>query len=245
MTPRAGGSLDLVEVRLNRLAERRAGCDGNGQSGSVTGGRDVGDAGRDIGLYLVVEASEGAVARLEAVLAAVPAAAVCIAPGKDRAAPAKLVAAAQSAGAAALVDGDARLSVALGSDGVHLPWSEDVLEAYAAARAIVGAQGNVGGMAGGSRHDAMSLGEAGADYVGFGGPDPEARAELVAWWAELFEVPCVAFDVTSASEAESLARSGADFIGVSLPPGETVEAAVARIRQMSDAIRRAAAGGAP
>ena len=50
------------------------------------------------------------------------------------------------------------------------------------------------------RHDAMLAAEAGADYVMFGEPDPhgrrpsfEAISERVAWWAEVFEAPCVGF----------------------------------------------------
>ena len=46
----------------------------------------------------------------------------------------------------------------------------------------------------------MLAAEAGADYVMFGEPDAaghrpsfEAIAERVAWWAEVFEPPCVGF----------------------------------------------------
>ncbi len=49
----------------------------------------------------------------------------------------------------------------------------------------------------------MTAGEDGADYVGFGIPAfvkdretaIERQIELIAWWSEIFEVPCVAFDV--------------------------------------------------
>ena len=51
-----------------------------------------------------------------------------------------------------------------------------------------------------TRHDAMVAAEAGADYVMFGEPDTsgerpsfEAIAQRVAWWAEVFEIPCVAY----------------------------------------------------
>ena len=67
---------------------------------------------------------------------------------------------------------------------------------------------------GASRHDAMELGEAGADYVAFGiPPDVEDRAvaverrlDLIAWWSEVFELPCVAFDVADAEEARTSRR---------------------------------------
>ncbi len=74
----------------------------------------------------------------------------------------------------------------------------------------------VGGLA--TRHDSMAAGEAGADYVLFGEPDakgqrpsPEAVAERLEWWDELFEPPCVGF-ATSREEAEAFATAGADFV---------------------------------
>ena len=66
----------------------------------------------------------------------------------------------------------------------------------------------------------MIAGEAGADYVMFGEPDASGRrpsfdavAERVAWWAELFEIPCVGF-ATSLDEVRPLASAGADFVAV-------------------------------
>ena len=41
----------------------------------------------------------------------------------------------------------------------------------------------------------------------------EAIAERVAWWAEIFEPPCVGYAATLA-EVEMLARAGADFVAV-------------------------------
>jgi len=71
-----------------------------------------------------------------------------------------------------------------------------------------------------TRHDAMVAGEAGADYVMFGEPDPDQRrpslasiVERIGWWAELFEVPCVGF-AGSADEVAPLAAAGADFVAL-------------------------------
>ena len=69
-----------------------------------------------------------------------------------------------------------------------------------------------------SRHDAMTAGEAGADYVLFGEPDRdghrprlEAIVERVHWWAEVFEPPCVGYAATL-DEVGALAAAGADFV---------------------------------
>jgi thiamine-phosphate pyrophosphorylase len=66
----------------------------------------------------------------------------------------------------------------------------------------------------------MCAGEAGADYVMFGEPDARGRrpafaavTERVAWWAQLFEVPCVGY-AAMLSEVEPLAAAGADFVAV-------------------------------
>ena len=59
-----------------------------------------------------------------------------------------------------------------------------------------------------------------ADYVMFGEPEADgsrpsfaAILERVGWWAELFEVPCVAYAATP-DEVGQLAAAGADFVAV-------------------------------
>ena len=144
----------------------------------------------------------------------------------DASAARPLVELAQRAGTTALIADDAVLARALKADGVHLGISMDAAGAYAQARRILGMRGIVGVDAGISRDDAMSLAEAGAEYVAFGAPldltdldkARARRADLVGWWAEIFEVPCIAFDVESSEAAEALARAGADFVAVMLPP---------------------------
>jgi thiamine-phosphate pyrophosphorylase len=120
----------------------------------------------------------------------------------------------QNAGAALLLDGHVELVARGGADGAHLTGIAALEEAAPSLKPdrIAG----VGGLA--TRHDSMSAGEKGADYVLFGEPDAagqrpsaQAIAERLDWWAELFEPPCVGF-ATSSTEAFEFAAAGADFV---------------------------------
>jgi thiamine-phosphate pyrophosphorylase len=179
-------------------------------------------------IFAVVEAGPSALARVGAALAAGDVAALLVVPDEalplGAAAVAPLVAAAQRADVAALIAGDAQLAEGLGADGLHVRPARDIADQYGQARRRLGAGAIVGADCGVSRHDAMSLAEAGADYIAFGAPrhlNDRARGRsrrdaLVTWWGEIFEVPCVALDVESAEEAKALSAAGADFIGVAL-----------------------------
>ena len=188
-------------------------------------------------LYLVVEAGPGADVLLAAALSPGLAASVLIRPPEgqrlDPSTSKRLVEIIQNHKAAALIADDANLARTLKADGVHLTWSKDKNDRYAEAREILGARLIVGVDAGRSRHDAMSLGEAGADYIAFGIPphvdDRETAAarqlDLVAWWAGIFEIPCVAFDIAEAAHRAELVRAGADFVALTLPANASPDAA--------------------
>jgi thiamine-phosphate pyrophosphorylase len=122
----------------------------------------------------------------------------------------------QDKGAALLIDGHADLVARAGADGAHLTGIAEFTAAIEQLKPerIVG----VGGLS--TRHDAMAAAEAGADYVMFGEPDDAgerpafpAIEQRVAWWAEVFEAPCVGF-AAAPEEVASLVKAGADFVAL-------------------------------
>jgi thiamine-phosphate pyrophosphorylase len=122
----------------------------------------------------------------------------------------------QGRGVALLVDGRPEIVVRAGADGGHL----SDREALKSALKHLKPDRIVGAGALNSRHDAMLAAEAGADYVMFGEPAPDGRrpsfasiAERVAWWTEVFEVPCVGYAATLA-EVTALAQARAEFVAV-------------------------------
>jgi thiamine-phosphate pyrophosphorylase len=123
----------------------------------------------------------------------------------------------QSRDIALLIDGRPEIVAPAGADGAHLTGIEALRTALPTLKPdrIVGA----GGLR--SRHDAMLAGEADVDYVMFGEPDHgrggnpslKAVAERLAWWAELFQPPCIGY-AAEKDEVRPLAEAGADFVAL-------------------------------
>jgi thiamine-phosphate pyrophosphorylase len=151
----------------------------------------------------------------------------------------------QAAGAACLIEHNAERAERLGADGVHLEVDPD---AYRKARALLGPDASIGVECGLMRHEAMLLAELGADYIGFGPTSPsdidgiDQCAELIAWWAEIFIVPCVAFNIDGTDAALKLATLGADFIAPSRLIWREDDAVnrIAEIGRAISGVRRAA-----
>lgn len=131
-----------------------------------------------------------------------------------------VIARAQDRGVAVLVNDRPDLAVELGADGVHIG-QQDMT--YARARKLVGDDAIVGVTCHNSKHLALEAGEAGADYVAFGAfyptetKDASGRAdpELLTWWQQMIELPCVAIGGITVGNAGALVAAGADFIAVS------------------------------
>ena len=122
----------------------------------------------------------------------------------------------QSTGVALIVEGHPEIVAHSGADGAHLTGIE-VFEA-AVTRLKPERIAGVGGLH--TRHDAMTAAERSADYVMFGEPDEDGKRpsldavlERVAWWSEVFEIPCVGW-ASSMEEVSELGAAGADFVAV-------------------------------
>jgi thiamine-phosphate pyrophosphorylase len=174
-------------------------------------------------------------ADVAAVLARAPAAGEALASERLRA----IAPIVQDRGVALLIDGNPASVAPAGADGAHLTGTAALDAALPILKPahIAGCGGLFG------RDDAMRAGERGADYVMFGEPDLDGRRptfgailDRVAWWAELFEVPCVGW-AASLDEVAELAAAGADFVAIGDPiwthadgPGLAVAAAAARLK---------------
>lgn len=118
-----------------------------------------------------------------------------------------------------IVNDSISLAKRIGADGVHLGQQDgDVRD----AREQLGRDAQIGVTCHASRHLAMEAGEAGADYVAFGAFFPSgtkdsghrAEPEILAWWQELFELPCVAIGGITPENCAPLVEAGADFLAV-------------------------------
>ena len=126
----------------------------------------------------------------------------------------------------------------LGLDGVHLT---DGPRSVRKVRQDLGADAIVGAFCGGSKHEGLTAGEAGADYIAFGtigqtklGDGAQVPFDLFDWWSEVVEVPVIA---EGALTAELVAKFGpvTDFFGI----GEEIWAAedpVAALRSLIAAL---------
>ncbi|HMB13152.1 MAG TPA: thiamine phosphate synthase [Roseovarius sp.] len=136
---------------------------------------------------------------------------------------------------ALVIDSHVLMVERLGLDGVHLL---DGSRGVRAARKELGEEAIVGAFCGTSRHDGMTAGEAGADYVAFGpvgqtalGSGAQAEREIFEWWSEMIELPVVAEGALDAGAVASLAPVS-DFLafGEEIWREEDASAALALLR---------------
>lgn len=119
-----------------------------------------------------------------------------------------------------IVNDSVALAKRLKADGVHLGQHDGSVRE---AREELGREIQIGVTCHASRHLGMEAGEAGADYVAFGAffpsstkaTDHVADLELLGFWTNLFEIPCVAIGGITPANCAPLIGAGADFLAVS------------------------------
>lgn len=149
----------------------------------------------------------------------------------------------QANNAALILNDRPDLARELDCDGVHVG-QEDM--PYDEARKTVGPNKIVGVTCHNSRHLALEAAEAGADYVAFGAffptatkqPKTVADIEIVQWWAEIMEVPCVAIGGITTENAEPLVEAGADFLAVSSGIWDHAQGPAVAVRRFNDLFER-------
>ena len=113
---------------------------------------------------------------------------------------------------AIVINDSVAAAVRFGLDGVHLT---SAAQSVRDARKDLGPEAIVGVFCATSRHDGLTAGEAGADYVAFGPVSgaQAAGAELFGWWSEMIELPVVAEGGLGTAEMRELAPV-TDFFGI-------------------------------
>lgn len=150
---------------------------------------------------------------------------------------------AQSRGVAFLLNDRPDLAATLECDGAHVGQTD--MQA-AEARKILGKL-TLGVTCHDSRDLAMQAGDDGADYVAFGAffptttKDAPTRAdpELITWWSDIMELPCVAIGGITALNCAPLVTAGADFLAVVGAVWAHSDGAAAGVRALNAAIAAA------
>lgn len=150
---------------------------------------------------------------------------------------------AQSRGVAFLLNDRPDVAAALECDGAHVGQTD--MQA-ADARKILGKL-TLGVTCHDSRDLAMQAGDDGADYVAFGAFFPtttkdaptQADPELITWWSDIMELPCVAIGGITALNCAPLVTAGADFLAVVGAVWAHPDGAAAGVRALNAAIAAA------
>lgn len=123
-------------------------------------------------------------------------------------------------GVAVLINDRPDLVGPCGADGVHIGQSD---MDYLSSRELLGAGAIIGVTCHNSTDLAFDAANEGADYVAFGAfydtPTKQAahkaELELLSWWNDFIEVPCVAIGGITPENCAPVIAAGADFIAVS------------------------------
>jgi thiamine-phosphate pyrophosphorylase len=152
----------------------------------------------------------------------------------------------QDRGIAFILNDRPDIAAKTGCDGVHIGIEDMPLRE---ARRLMGPDAIIGVTCKTSRHRAMEAAEQGASYVAFGaffdsatrGVIAEADAEILEWWSQLMEVPCVAIGGITPENCGPLVAAGADFICASAGVWQHPDGPAGGVKAYNQAIQEARA----
>ncbi len=186
------------------------------------------DPAQDCQIYLItpprIENIEEFAKTLEDVLAAAPIACLQIrlkdAPDEDIIKAAKLlVPICHRYGAMAIINDNPHIALKTGADGVHLGQSDMNINL---AREVLNEGAFIGITCHNSKELAFKACSDKADYIAFGAffetstklGTTRADLEILTWWHEAVEIPCVAIGGITTDNAKTVITAGADFIAL-------------------------------
>ncbi len=119
-----------------------------------------------------------------------------------------------------LMNDDPAIAKKIGADGAHI--GQDDMD-YFSSRQLLGKDAIIGVTCHNSKELAFRAANEGADYVAFGAfyetqtkaAKTRADLEILKWWNENIEIPCVAIGGINLSNAQEIISAGADFIALS------------------------------
>lgn len=122
-------------------------------------------------------------------------------------------------GVTCLINDKPTIAKDVGADGVHIG-KHDI--SYEEARKILGDDKIIGMSCYNLIDNAIDAAEKGANYVAFGAMYPtktkenaaDASPDLLDWWTNNSEIPCVAIGGITDKNVEPIVKNGADFIAV-------------------------------
>ena len=150
----------------------------------------------------------------------------------------------QDRGVAFILNDQPDIAAKTGCDGAHIGVEDMPLRE---AQRLMGPDAIIGVTCKTSRHRAMEAAEQGASYVAFGaffdsatrGVIAEADPEILEWWSQLMEVPCVAIGGITPENCGPLVKAGADFICASAGVWGHPAGPAAGVKAYNRAIREA------
>ena len=140
-----------------------------------------------------------------------------------------------------IINDNVDIAVEIDADGVHIGQEDMPIKE---AREIIGEGKIIGVTCKDSKHLAMTAGEQGADYVAFGAFYPTttkittavAPLEILNWWQEVFEIPCVAIGGINSENAAEMAKAGADFVAICSGVWDYPEGPAAAVKKINEEI---------